>query len=152
MTWYLCELREECRTDLEQIRPAGLSIEDVLAPMPSPERTAWPRSDVVIFNSPFTLTTRFVERSWKAAPGAWVVSLQRQSFVGPARTTWLARHMPDRYPLSFRPSFRRDGRTDGCEYEWHIWPPRGRTRRRAGGRMLSLPVQGELFATVRCAR
>ena len=146
VTWYLCELRAECRTELEQLRPAGLAIEDALAPIPSPERSAWPRPAVVIFNAPFTLTVRFVERAWKAAPAAWVVSLQRQSFVGPARALWLSRHMPDRCQLSYRPSFRRDGRTDGCEYEWHIWPPgeRGRAFGRCG--MLSLPVQGDLFA------
>jgi len=91
VTWYLCELRAECRTEIDQLRPAGLVIEDALSPMPSAERAAWPWTMVVIFNSPFTLTIKFVERAWKDAPGAWVVSLHRQSFVGPSRSTWLAR-------------------------------------------------------------
>lgn len=147
VTWYLCELRAECRTELEQLRPAGLVIEDALAPMPSPERFAWPAPTVVIMNSPFSLTVRFVESAWKTCPGAWVASLQRQSFIGPARASWLSRHMPDRYQLSYRPSFRRDGRTDGCEYEWNIWPPDGRDRSSGRCGMLLLPVQGELFAT-----
>ncbi len=119
--------------------------EDFLAD-PSPTRAAWPRADVVIFNSPFTLTRRFVEQAWRC--GRWVVSLQRQSWIGPARAAWLRAHMPDRYTLPQRPSFRADGRTDGCEYEWHVWPPGGRARRDGIVRMLcSVSEQMGLFTT-----
>ena len=141
--WQLCELREECRPALEQVgklRTDGLVLGDFLAE-PSPVFDEWP-ADVVIFNSPFTLTVRFVERAWEH--GAWVVSLQRQSFVGYARANWLSQHMPDRYVLPDRPSFRPDGRKDAAEYEWHVWPPDGRYRDWGLTRMLAMPGQGQL--------
>ena len=139
--WLLCELRPECRPTLEQIpnvHPGGLVLEDFLT-APSPARAAWPQAAVFIFNSPFTLTIPFVEQAWHQ--GAWVVSLQRQSFIGYARAHWLRRHMPDRYVLPGRPSFRGDGKKDGAEYEWHGWPPSGRDRCEGKTRMLELPAQ-----------
>ena len=141
--WLLCELREECRPALERIspiHPGGPVIENYLA-TPSATRATWPPAAVVIFNSPFTLTIPFVEQAWQN--GAWVVSLQRQSFIGYARAHWLRHHMPDRYVLPDRPSFRSDGKKDGAEYEWHVWPPGGRDRAEAITRMLALPGQSE---------
>lgn len=140
--WYLSELRDECRADLEQLGPDGLAISDALAG----DDLGWPAPSVVIFNSPFTLTVRLVEMAWAASPDAWVVSLQRQSFIGPKRAHWLSRHMPDRYTLSKRPSFRRDGGTDACEYEWHVWPPGERNRSWGRCGMLRTMEQLELFA------
>ena len=142
--WLLCELREECRPALERIspkHPGGLVIENFLA-TPSTTRAAWPTAAVVIFNSPFTLTIPFVEQAWQH--GVWVVSLQRQSFIGYARAHWLGHHMPDRYVLPSRPSFRNDGKKDAVEYEWHVWPPDGRDRAVSHTQMLSLPGQLEL--------
>ncbi len=129
--WLLCELLPGFRPALDaldiplvdaDIGDSAIVTEDFLAdPAPHSPRAAWPRADVVIFNSPFTLTRRFVVQAWRH--GRWVVSLQRQSWIGPARGPWLREHMPDRYILPRRPSFRGDGKTDGCEYEWHAWPP-----------------------------
>ena len=142
--WLLCELREECRPALERVSPihaSGLVIENFLA-TPSTTRASWPLAAVVIFNSPFTLTIPFIEQAWQH--GAWVVSLQRQSFIGYARAHWLRHHMPDRYVLPGRPSFRGDGKKDGAEYEWHVWPPEGRGRAVSSTQMLTLPGQLEL--------
>lgn len=130
--WVLGELREECFAELRRVK------RQLQKPNRGDFLSGWLRSaspSVVIFNSPFSLTTRFVLNAWGLWPDAWVVSLQRQSWIGPARVDWLAGHMPDRYVLGERPSFRLDGSTDACEYEWHVWPPWGRNRH-AGATMM----------------
>ncbi len=143
--WQICELLPAFRPALEELPVPLVSgqpivTEDFLA-APSPARAAWRAADVVIFNSPFSLTLRFIERAWRS--GRWVISLQRQSWIGPTRARWLRAHMPDRYGLPRRPSFRADRKTDGCEYEWHVWPPDARDRRDGITRIL-LPGRQQL--------
>jgi len=126
----LVELRSICRTELEQLGADDLVIGDFLRDDRAAAAAAG--AQVVIMNSPFTLTLPFVLRAWELSD-AWVVSLQRQGWFGSQeRAEWLSEHCPDRYTLPFRPSFRADRRTDGCEYEWHIWPPGPGRNRRAG--------------------
>jgi hypothetical protein len=118
------------------------------------QRTRAPRADVAIFNSPFTLTAQFVERTWEACPRAHVASLQRQSFRGStARANWISQHQPRIYTFGAhrsRPSFRPDGKTDGAEYEWHVWLASERNCREIpGGHVLQPcpedpPIQGVL--------
>lgn len=89
---------------------------------------------VVLMNSPFTLTHKFIDAAFDHCPKAIVWSLQRQSWRKPCgdRREWLEQHWPE-YTLQCvgpRPSFTGRG-SDTCEYEWSGYSATGRDRTHA---------------------
>jgi hypothetical protein len=78
--------------------------------------------DVAIFNPPFGLTMRFVQRCMELA--SVVVLLQRINYCGSAdRNDFFRTCAPDKYVIPDRVSFTGDGRADGLEHSWHVWGP-----------------------------
>lgn len=87
--------------------------------------------DLVIGNPPYgdDMPAKFVEvildRPWRERPGT-VVLLMRLAWLASAKRVELhRRHPPSVYVLSERPSFTKDGKTDGADYAWFMWknPP-----------------------------
>ena len=117
--WDICELHEVFRPHLE----ATMGAMDNLLPFGDFVHREWlgPKADVLIMNPPFSLTMQFVQAAMKRA--RIVVLFQRQAWFGSnGRAPWLYKHSPDRHQLSWRPSFRPDGKVDNCDYNWYVWP------------------------------
>lgn len=144
--WDICEIQEVFKPHLE----AEMGPMDNLMPFGDFVHRKWnePKAKVSIMNPPFSLTMQFVQACLERAD--WVVCLQRQAWFGSVgRSDWLAKHCPDSHQLSWRPSFRPDGKTDNCDYTWYVWPPGSDVERTSGVlSMLKKPLgkQTELFA------
>jgi hypothetical protein len=118
-TWTACELREECRADLEQLRARGVVIDYTIGDFLGGEHPVH-RPDVIITNPPYCLAREFISASLEYAHSA-VAMLLRLNFLGSSsKRLHLFRRMPDVYVLSKRPSFTGGG-TDACEYAWFVW-------------------------------
>lgn len=112
--WQLCELRPECRPQLEGL--GRVTVGDFLSA--NYERDSF---DVVITNPPFSLAEKFIRKALLCAP--YVAMLLRLNFLGSAERHLLFwKHMPDVYVLPNRPSFTGRG-TDSTEYCWMVWQP-----------------------------
>lgn len=84
----------------------------------------WPVVQLIITNPPFSLAEEFVRRAigFAAESGATVAMLLRLAFLESSGRAPLHREFPsDVYPLSSRPSFTPDGKTDSCAYAWFVW-------------------------------
>jgi hypothetical protein len=136
--WQLLEKRKSEELALKRFDDAFVSIGDYLTSIDiARQLKSMDEPDVVIMNSPFKLTRRFIETIWGRYQHAHVVSLQRQSWRGStARAAWVGEHQPRIYTFGAhrsRPSFRADRKTDGAEYEWHVWLAHERDRREIPG-------------------
>jgi len=92
---------------------------------------------VIITNPPFSRAAEFLELAIDVAPQAWLCMLLRQGWQASAKRADLLRQFaPDAYHLPDRPPFgRTNGRnqgTDRADYNWLVWPPEPRRRRRWG--------------------
>lgn len=91
--------------------------------------------DAVVTNPPYSLAEEFIKRCWNIP---YICMLLRLNFMGSQkRKRWLQQSPPDIYVLPKRPSFTDDGRTDGTEYGWFVWPPE---KNRLYGRVQVLDV------------
>lgn len=125
--WTACEIRKSCERHLSTLGVGELVMGDFFTTSrrwgsgPAPDGK-WP-FDVVIMNPPFTKCHSFVQRSRELAP--IVICLTRVNwFASDKRQPWFQTNMPAQiHVLPNRPSFTRDGHTDGTEYCWAIWTP-----------------------------
>jgi hypothetical protein len=140
--WNVCELNLVFKRHLEGI----MGSMDNLLPFGDFVHRTWdyPKAKVLIMNPPFSLTMQFVQAAMERAE--WVVCLQRQAWFGSqGRSDWLMKHCPDSHQLSWRPSFRPDGKVDNCDYTWYVWPPGSDAGRPQGVlSMLKRPNGGQL--------
>lgn len=88
--------------------------------------TDFGKVDCVITNPPFSLTVEFLTKSFNEADV--VIYLQRLNFLGSKKRKefWNENKPTNLIVLSKRPSFSGDGNTDGADYCWYIWDPKGR--------------------------
>jgi hypothetical protein len=140
--WTMCEIDPAFEGHLRPLLRAGddlLPFGDFISAAPS-----LPRADVGIFNPPFKHSMAFVEAMLACC--GWVAMLNRAGWFGSeGRAPWLRAHTPKyRLTLPKRPSFRPDGGTDSCEYEWFVWPPGDRNRSDGVFAMLDMPRGGQL--------
>lgn len=81
--------------------------------------------DLIIGNPPFDLAEEFVVQSFKhLAPRGHLAFLLRLSFLGSqgrAERIWSRRDLRWLAPISPRPSFSVDGKTDAAEYGLFVW-------------------------------
>ena len=121
VAWEVFEIRRECQASLEALVGSGRThIGDFFTEV----RDAG-AFDVVLSNTPFTQTTRFVETSLGLA--SIVVTFQRLDFVGSQRRSRLmTEHPPDVYVIPERVSFSADGANDYSYMAWFVWPPERR--------------------------
>jgi hypothetical protein len=123
--WTACEIRKSCERHLamadEVVMGDFFTTSRRFGTGPCPGGK-WP-FDLVVMNPPFTLCHDFVVRSRELAPV--VICLTRLNwFASAERQPWFQTNMPAQtLVLPDRPSFTRDGRTDGTEYCWAIWTP-----------------------------
>lgn len=82
--------------------------------------------DCIITNPPFSLTQKFLEKSYTEAEV--VIYLQRLNYLGSkARKDFWNAHKPTNLiVLSKRPSFSPDGNTDQTDYAFYVWDPKQR--------------------------
>lgn len=153
VTWLLCEIDERHMGALcETLRVSSGPDDDradLLLPFGDFVLREWthPRAAVCCMNPPFSHALAFVEAAMKRA--RTVAMLQRTNWIGPSRSEWLRRHMPDVYQLPKRPSFTGDGSTDAAEYSWFVWPDGEHDRRFGKVAMLDpaeAAVQVDLFS------
>lgn len=85
--------------------------------------------DLVITNPPFSLASDFVQRSldWLTPNGVALFLLPLSFLASQRRAPWLAKHCPDVWPLSRRPSFTGGG-TDAVDYAWMRWTKHERAK------------------------
>lgn len=113
------------------------------------------RFDVAVMNPPFSKALQFAAKAITHCDH--VVMLQRLNWLASAeRAEWLRAHPPGVYVLPNRPSFTGDGKTDGADYAWYVWPPQHdtvqilastpATVRAEARRAPGAPKQGEMFA------
>jgi hypothetical protein len=80
---------------------------------------------LIVSNPPFLLAESFVHRALKLiAHGGHVAFLLRLSFLGGqgrADSLWSARNLRWLAPITPRPSFTPDGKTDAAEYALFVW-------------------------------
>jgi len=77
--------------------------------------------DVCIMNPPFSRALNFAETALSHCN--CVIMLQRLNWLASERRrAWLAANTPSVYVLPNRPSFTGDGKTDGQDYAWFVWP------------------------------
>lgn len=143
ISWNICEINENFEHQLCSI----MGPHDYLLPFGDFVHREWrfkDKAEVLIMNPPFSLTMQFVQAGLERAH--YVVCLQRQAWFGSVgRSPWLSQHCPDSHQLSWRPSFRPDGKVDNCDYTWYVWPPGSDVKRRTGVlSMLKRPVGGQL--------
>ena len=125
--WTACEIRKSCERHLRSFGVEDVHIGNFFRTSrqwgsgPCPQGR-WP-FDVVVMNPPFSLCQEFVRRSRELAP--IVICLTRINWFASAdRQPWFQTNMPAHtLVLPDRPSFTRDGFTDGTEYCWAIWTP-----------------------------
>ncbi|QYC52441.1 N-6-adenine-methyltransferase [Salmonella phage SSBI34] len=88
--------------------------------------TEYNRVDCIITNPPYSLAQEFVEKAHKDADV--VIMLLRAGFLGSMKRFdfWGEYPVDHLITLSKRPSFTDDGKTDGAEYCYFIWDPKGR--------------------------
>lgn len=118
--WNICEIQDVFKPHIEM----EMGPMDNLLPFGDFVHRQWdyPKAEVLIMNPPFSLTMQFVLAGLERA--RYVVCLQRRGWLGSvSRSPWQHRHYPDTHHLSWRPSFRPDGKTDLHDYTWYIWPP-----------------------------
>jgi len=91
------------------------------------ERRRLDEYDLVIGNPPYgdDLPAKFVEailnRPWKDRPTVLLL-LMRLAWLASAKRVALHRKFPPSvFVLSDRPSFTKDGKTDGADYAWFMW-------------------------------
>lgn len=86
--------------------------------------TPFSQQDVIITNPPFSLTTKFLLKSFsELAPDGTLAYLQRVNFLGSKLRVpfWAQIGFPDKTPIIVpRPRFVGGG-SDSCEYSWFIW-------------------------------
>jgi hypothetical protein len=136
VTWWSCELREECRNDLVSAvgDPERVVIGDYLDP--AFEFPGNPRFDVALGNPPFWLAMEFIEKSFTMADA--VGMLLRLNFIGSEeRHAWMQQWPADIYVLPNRPQFRGTG-SDSIEYAWFVWEQGKKPRMYGLHRMLDL--------------
>lgn len=83
-----------------------------------------PGQDLIVSNPPYLLAERFVYRALDFVPCLGrVVFLLRLSFLAGQRRLALYEQHPLRYlvPITPRPSFTPDGKTDASEYGVFVW-------------------------------
>jgi len=132
------ELRPECEEPLVKIAGKGnVLIGDFLAER-SYHQAPGTRGDLglgsfgdegldgpvnVVMNPPYTLAREFVEACLDLEPVRWVTVLLRVGFLESAeRADWWPERPPvELFALQKRPSFTRDGGTDGATYGWFVW-------------------------------
>ena len=86
------------------------------------------RFDVCIMNPPFSKALQFAATALEHCDQ--VVMLQRLNWLASAeRAEFLRANPPGVYVLPNRPSFTGDGKTDGADYAWYVWPPQHQTVR-----------------------
>jgi hypothetical protein len=130
--WTACEIRKSCERHLAAFGGKELVLDELVmgdffqasrkwGSGPTPDGK-WP-FDVAIMNPPFTKCHAFVQRARELAP--IVICLTRVNwFASDKRQPWFQTNMPAQiHVLPNRPSFTRNGRTDGTEYCWAIWTP-----------------------------
>lgn len=80
--------------------------------------------DVIITNPPFSLTTEFMEKSFRELkPDGTLVYLQRVNFLGAIKRVdfWQRVGFPDKFPVLIpRPRFVTE-KSDSTEYAWFIY-------------------------------
>ena len=83
--------------------------------------------DLIIGNPPYgdDMPAKFVQaildRPWRERPSV-VLLLMRLAWLASAKRVELHRRFPPSvYVLSERPSFTKDGKTDGADYAWFMW-------------------------------
>ena len=115
VTWYACDVREECWPAIEPLVDDG-AIGDFL----QLDWSDWPAPAVIITNPPYSLAEAFVRKALEV-PGAVVVMLLRLNWLaGQKRAAWLRANTPSVYVLPRRPAFV-NGRTDATDYGWLVW-------------------------------
>lgn len=84
--------------------------------------------DIVIMNPPFSRAREFVLHARAIVKrGGTVAALLRGGFLwGKGRREFHKKHASDLFPLTKRPSFTGDGKTDATEYAWFVWSPTSR--------------------------
>jgi hypothetical protein len=106
--------------DLEP-RAASVRQGDFLAQLPMP----WWRFSLVLGNPPYTLAEDFVHVGLRdAANLGYVAYLLRLSFLGSQRRAeriYSKRNLRWLIPITPRPSFTPDGKTDASEYAVFVW-------------------------------
>ncbi len=112
--WWLHELREECRKDLDTL--GYVEIGDFLHDGHGGQPGTF---DVCITNPPFSLAMEFIRVCLPISDHA--IFLLRLNFLGSEeRSKFIRETMPDIYVLPNRPSFT-GGHTDSIEYAWFHW-------------------------------
>lgn len=85
------------------------------------------RPSLFISNPPYSQAQEFVTKMLdERGPDTVIAALLRLNFLGSRkRNEWWRNQLPRPVlrPLSARPSFAGDGRTDATEYAWFIWAP-----------------------------
>lgn len=91
--------------------------------------TAFPPCDLIITNPPFSLTEKFLRKSFsELKPDGTLIYLQRVNFLGSLIRVnfWAEIGFPVKTPIIVpRPRFVGGG-SDSCEYMWMIWDRGGR--------------------------
>lgn len=111
---------EAARLGLD-LEPQALGVEkgDFLAVKPSAHFS------LVVGNPPYNLAEEFVDAAMKHLEhGGHAAFLLRLSFLGGqarARTLWGRRNLRWLIPITPRPSFTPDGKTDASEYAIFVW-------------------------------
>ncbi len=123
VAWTAVELREECRTVLEE---TGAQVE--IGNFHELAGDRWQRAfDVAMLNPPFSDALRFVTRCFALAD--WVVALERLNWIeSQQRHEFFSACMPDIYVVG-RIDFNGGG-GDSIPYAWFVWPPGDRRRAR----------------------
>lgn len=121
-----------------EARQHGLDLDPKLAGMLKADFLTFEPSDLggvydlIIGNPPFDLAEEFVHQSFKhLAPRGHLAFLLRLTFLGSqgrAERIWDRRDLRWLVPISPRPSFSLDGKTDAAEYGLFVWQ-KGQLRR-----------------------
>ena len=121
INWTALELRPECKSHLEKLKPRPeIIITDKFIGAPERERPLRGRRfDVAFGNPPFSLAIEFIRECFEVADR--VVFLLRLNFLATSsRSRFMRTYAPDIYVLPQRPSFNGRG-TDSQEYAWFVW-------------------------------